>query len=129
MMSIANGCNMKKVFLVFGLPGAGKTTFSQKLKAIIPDAEHINADIVRKTFNDWDFSEEGRLRQANRMRKLADESLASVVILDFVCPKKEYRNIIKADIMFFIDRIEESVYQDTNKLFEKPDASEVVTIK
>lgn len=120
---------MKKVFLVFGLPGAGKTTFSKKLKTLILDAEHINADEVRKKFNDWDFSEEGRLRQANRMKQLANDSMAKVVILDFVCPKQSYRDIIDADVCFFIDRISESRYEDTNKVFERPDTDKVIVIK
>ena len=46
-----------------GLPGAGKTTLAEKLSKKL-SAEWINADKVRKEFNDWDFSKDGRLRQA-----------------------------------------------------------------
>ena len=50
--------------LVFGLPGSGKTTFARQLSA---GHAYFNADEVRKMFNDWDFSAEGRTRQAQRM--------------------------------------------------------------
>ena len=51
-----------------GLPGSGKTTLSKKLVELI-DAEWINADVVRREANDWDFSLEGRIRQALRIKK------------------------------------------------------------
>ena len=57
----------KKIkILVMGLPGSGKTTLSDKLAPLIK-ASRVNADEVRKKFNDWDFSLEGRIRQSNRM--------------------------------------------------------------
>lgn len=121
--------NAKKVILVFGLPGSGKTTFSEQLNRIIPDSEHINADVVRTKYNDWDFSEEGRRRQALRMRSLANESTADVVILDFVCPLREYREIVNADIMFFIDKIKFGRFEDTNKIFEYPTTENIIRIK
>ena len=54
-----------------GLPGSGKTFLSKELKKIIPII-HLNADEIRKHFNDWDFSKEGRLRQADRMKRFSD---------------------------------------------------------
>jgi hypothetical protein len=42
----------------------------------------INADDVRKKYNDWDFSHEGRIRQSIRMRELADSFLNDFVILN-----------------------------------------------
>ena len=53
--------------LVYGLPGSGKTYFSKQFKNIMDNVIHINADEVRTEANDWDFSEEGRKRQLNRM--------------------------------------------------------------
>ena len=57
--------------LIFGLPGSGKTTLAKPFAELI-NGVHINADAVRERYKDWDFSPEGRLRQAQRMRHLAD---------------------------------------------------------
>ena len=65
---------MKKKLLVMGLPGAGKTFLSKSLSKKL-DAVWLNADKIRKEFNDWDFSLEGRLRQSKRMNDLADENV------------------------------------------------------
>ena len=46
-----------------GLPGSGKTTLANELGPML-NAKRLNADEVRKEANDWDFSEEGRKRQA-----------------------------------------------------------------
>ena len=56
-----------KRILIFGLPGSGKTTLANKLAKKI-GAINLNADEVREQFQDWDFSNEGRLRQAKRWR-------------------------------------------------------------
>ena len=58
--------------LIFGLPNSGKTTLAKKLYEELKWS-WFNADEVRKQFNDWDFSPEGRLRQALRMKKLCEE--------------------------------------------------------
>ena len=79
---------MAKIILVMGLPGSGKTTLSTKLAQKL-GAAHYNADKVREQFNDWDYSEDGRKRQAMRMRKLGNESKKTYAICDFICPKKE----------------------------------------
>ena len=45
-----------KIILIMGLPGAGKTTLADELAKKIK-AKRLNADVVRKEANDWDFSE------------------------------------------------------------------------
>ena len=60
-----------KKILVCGLSGSGKSTLAEPLARTI-DAVWLNADEVRKEMDDWDFSDEGRKRQANRMRYMAD---------------------------------------------------------
>ena len=81
---------MKQKILVMGLPGSGKTTLAIALNKII-DSHMLNADEIRRMNNDWDFSDEGRARQANRMKDLADKALkdGKNVIADFICPTKE----------------------------------------
>ena len=57
--------------LVMGLPGSGKTTLAKILVSSLK-AKWINADEVRKAADDWDFSTEGRKKQAKRMADLAE---------------------------------------------------------
>ena len=112
-----------KTILVCGLPGAGKTYFATRLKEALGDtAVHINGDDIRSMHNDWDFSEEGRKRQAERMKQYADGEKENGVhvILDFVCPKEEYRDIIAADVVVWADRTPVREFADTTAMFEKP---------
>jgi hypothetical protein len=116
---------MKKI-LVMGLPGAGKTHFARELKKELESiigvkATWFNADEIRKSFNDWDFSYEGRIRQSHRMYELAENSEANYVICDFVAPLVEMRNNFKADYVVWIDTIDRGRYEDTNRLFEPPE--------
>ena len=112
--------------LIMGLPGSGKSFLSERLAKLI-DAVWLNADAVRKEANDWDFSMEGRLRQANRMRDLSEQNLkkGKNVIADFVCPTKKTRLDFNPDFLIWMDTIKEGRFQDTNKIFEKPDPKEV----
>ena len=131
--------------LVMGLPGSGKTYFSERLKkylevnsslATMPlwrastmetapssyssKVDWFNADEVRKRFNDWDFSKEGRIRQSIRMLDFALACTDDYVICDFVAPLVEMRNNFKADWTIWIDTIESGRFDDTNKAFIPP---------
>jgi len=112
---------MKKKILIMGLPGAGKTTLASKLVPLI-NAKWLNADDVRKESNDWDFSEEGRKRQAKRMADLAEKlkNQGYIVIADFVCPTPEARKLFNADFIIWVDTIDKGRFDDTNKMFLKP---------
>ena len=105
--------------LVMGLSGAGKTTLAAKLCKEL-DASHINADIVREKYNDWDFSGEGRMRQAFRIRDLASSSVAEYVVMDFICPLNECRKVLRADVVIWMDTTCSSKYKDTDGIFEPP---------
>lgn len=111
---------MTQRILIMGLPGAGKTTLAKALADKI-DAMWFNADDVRKQYDDWDFSETGRIRQSKRMRDLADDSHAKFVICDFVAPLVEMRNNYKADWTVWVDTIREGRYADTNAMFQEPE--------
>ena len=140
--------NKPQRILVMGLPGAGKTYFAERLKEYlevngdifkvapdkllhyegIPDhrltrvnVDWFNADEIRKRFNDWDFSHEGRIRQSLRMFEFAIKCSGEYVICDFVAPLVEMRNNFKADWTIWIDTIDASKYKDTNKMFVEPD--------
>lgn len=119
---------MAKTILVFGLPGSGKSTLANKLAKKL-DADHYNADQVREMFDDWDFSEMGRRRQAERMKQLGKDCKKQWAILDFVCPTQALRDIVNADITIFMDTIEKGRYEDTNALFEYPEVLEGIDFR
>jgi hypothetical protein len=139
---------MTQRILIMGLPGSGKTTLAAALKKYIEehgDLEKINpqrllnyegipydnlfkvgvdwfnADDVRRKFNDWDFSKEGRIRQSLRMLQFALECSGEFVICDFVAPLVEMRNNFKADWTIWVDTIREGRYADTNAAFVEPE--------
>lgn len=114
----------KKKILVMGLPGSGKTTLASALSKEL-NASHFNADEVRKMYNDWDFSDEGRMRQAERMRNLTHLSQTEYNIVDFVCPRIATRDTVNADFTIWMNTIESGRYEDTNKIFQKPDNANI----
>ena len=91
----------------------------------------FNADKVREMANDWEFSEEARIRQARRMRNIADyeKGCGRIVICDFVCPTQLTRHIFEADYTIWMNTIVAGRFQDTNKLFEEPSYADKVIDK
>ena len=111
-----------KIILIMGLPGSGKTTLALELAPLI-NAKRINADEVRKNANDWDFSEEGRTRQAKRMADLAQKikEQGNHVVADFICPTPKARSLFPADYVVWVDTIKKGRFDDTNQMFVKPE--------
>ena len=135
--------------LVCGLPGSGKTWLAERLVKHIDNCAWYNADVLRKSANDWDFSIEGRIRQANRMKTFADfeRSNGRWVICDFVATTQKVRDAFSPDFVIWLDTIEQGrvvsskinelnkiknlpfdvnllinskEFKDTNKMFESP---------
>ena len=132
---------MTQRILIMGLPGAGKTMLAGALKKYLEEHgeisygralnEHIgslnatvnwfNADDIRRKYNDWDFSNDGRIRQSIRMFQFSMEAGGDYVICDFVAPLVEMRNNFKADWTIWVDTIREGRYADTNAAFVEPE--------
>jgi adenylylsulfate kinase len=115
---------MAKRILIMGLSGAGKTTLAAQLVESLVRGGNVvswyNADAFRKQYNDWDFSEEGRLRQATRMRDAADKSTSDYVLTDFIAALEEQRQIYNADYTIWMNTKESCRFEDTNQAFENP---------
>jgi adenylylsulfate kinase len=107
--------------LIFGLPGSGKSTLSEPFAKLI-NGHWVNADQVREQYNDWDFTLEGRMRQAMRMRYICDGIVRAgkTAIADFVCPTEAARLEFGPDYTVWMDTIAEGRFEDTNRMFEKP---------
>ena len=135
--------------LVCGLPGSGKTWLSERLSKYLKNCAWYNADILRRCANDWDFTTEGRNRQARRMKEFADFEVKNGrwVICDFVAPTEKIREIFCPDYIIWLDTINHArvvsskinelksivnlpfdaenlssskAFDDTNKMFEAP---------
>ena len=137
--------NAQKI-LIMGLPGSGKTYLATALKQYLEinssiktmpmyrsinmeqppvtytsQVDWFNADEIRKRYNDWDFSREGRIRQSLRMAEFALKCAGDYVICDFVAPLVEQRNNFKANWTVWVDTIDAGRYEDTNQAFVPPE--------
>ena len=107
--------------LIMGLSGSGKTTVAEPLAELIGGV-HLNADNIRTKYDDWDFTSEGRLRQAERMLHLADGVVLAgkIAVADFIAPTEEARQVFNADYTIWMDTIDNSGFPDTDQMFEPP---------
>ena len=116
--------------LICGLPGSGKTTLAKPLAESL-NAVWLNADAVRNEYKDWDFSKEGRMRQADRMKYLSDVVVEAgqIVVADFICPTEETRKEFNADFTIWMDTIQTGRFDDTNAMFESPTKCDFIVTK
>lgn len=102
--------------LIFGLSGSGKSTLSTELHNAL-DYSVINGDDIRSLYDDWDFSIDGRMIQAERMNDIANNM--DDCIIDFIAPLQKMRDIIDADFVIWVNTIQSSEYADTDAIFEE----------
>ena len=103
-----------------GLPNSGKTVLAKKLKDLF-QASWLNADAVRKKFNDWDFSIDSTVRQSKRMYQLAKNlRKKNHVIADFISPTPFSFKFFKADFIVWMDTIKKGRFKNMNKMFQRP---------
>ena len=105
-----------------GLPESGKTTLGEKLSEEF-NIPFWDADVVRKIYNDCDFSLQAREHQTLRMRRLSE--LDPMSICAFICPLPGFRTFFFPDKLIWMDTVEECKYEDTNKLFSPPQKYDV----
>jgi hypothetical protein len=110
---------MNTRILIMGLPGSGKTTLAKKVSSELK-ADWLNADKIRGKYKDWDFSNEGIIRQVKRMKLLADQSKKKIVVADFVCPLKKQMEIFKPHYVVWMDTIKKGRFPSMNKIFKIP---------
>jgi len=115
--------------LICGLPGSGKSTLAEPFCKLI-NGVWLNADKIRTLYDDWDFTPEGRMRQAQRMRHIADGVVMAgrIAVADFVCPTSAARAAFAADYTVFMDTLKVSkstkeaapgtTFADTDRMFE-----------
>jgi RecA/RadA recombinase len=117
------------IIQIIGLPGSGKTTLAKELVKHF-GAIHLNADEVRDFVNyDLGFSHEDRIEHSRRLGGMARlfQEQGKDVVVDFVCPTLDTRKAFgDADVVVFMDRVQESIYKDTNLMWQRPDNPDVV---
>lgn len=126
----AVGTRCKKVIVLRGLPGLGKTSLSNYLIDLAPFSQ-INADLARKTVTaHLGFDAADRVTQAKVMgymaRWLLTTCQGTTPVVDFVMPTQEahdaFAEALGTDEFYLVNMLAEEGFScrfpDTAKLFE-----------
>lgn len=113
------------IILIVGLPGSGKSALTRilapRINAVVLNGDTIRADLS----SDLTFTPSDRVEQARRVGALARllDDQGFTVIADFVCPTEDTRKTFgRRDALIHVDRINSCAFEDTNRLWETPDA-------
>ena len=66
------------------------------------------------------MGEQDKLKEWQTLQKKIKEE-GSHVVADFICPTPEARSLFPADFVIWVDTIKEGRFDDTNKMFVKPE--------
>lgn len=117
------------IIQIIGLPGTGKTALAKEI-CRRTDAIHLNADDVRSDLNkDLGFSIDDRIEQSRRLGAMARliSNQGRLVVVDFVNPTEDTRAAFgDADVAVWVDRINESRFEDTNMLWQAPASVDLI---
>jgi len=86
---------------------------------------------VRRHINkDLGFSAADRIEQARRMGWLCDQVIKTgwFALADFICPTPQTRRAFTENgpaLVVWVDRIEKSAFEDTNRMFVPPESWDV----
>ena len=82
---------------------------------------------------DLGFAEADRIEHARRMGWLCDQVVKTggFAVADFICPTPEARRAFLAEgdaFVVWVDRMQESAFEDTNRMFVPPERCDVRVI-
>jgi dephospho-CoA kinase len=114
------------IIVIFGQPGAGKTTLAKKFVA--EGFHHIDGDMLRDVFKNKDYSKEGRIKNLKTASDIAhylNKVKNSNVVVSVVYPyeeAREYLNKLTRDIKWIYLIYKEDRDKDEFKVadFELP---------
>ncbi len=120
------------IFWFIGQPGAGKTVLGKKLVKFFRQQNipvfHIDGDNLRKLTQNFDYSEDGRVKNIKQAQELAQRNLeeGKQVVVSVVAPYKKLREEFKKTmgdqfIEFFVHTTKERGREHFHvKGYEKP---------
>ena len=90
------------VYLITGKQGAGKTEYALRLCNELLAAGHfvihLDGDDFRRSTNNQDFSDAGRIKNLTDAAEIASafEDQGKIVVMSFIAPRREWRYMMRA---------------------------------
>jgi adenylylsulfate kinase len=90
------------IYYLIGQPGSGKTTLAKSImeRRYFSNWFHIDGDDIRKLYDNYDYSKEGRIKNVMLAQQIAEylHSKTENVLISIVSPYKELRESFKKKI-------------------------------
>jgi hypothetical protein len=89
--------------LVMGTPGSSRKKAVELLAQQFESTVILDSMTIRRTSKDIDYTAPGRMRQTYRLLSMArNANDGDVVLINSVCPLAEQREVLNADLVFWI---------------------------